>query len=203
MIASVLEEHLTHIESVFYRWGFVRAGDIADRHGALQLTFTKDAGGVARFVLLKEAVGTGEDDYRGSIDVVVQSGDRFVRRRVSGSSSREVFERDLTGDAIRVATALAESLEEKDLTESFTLGMTPRPAVQGDRHSRRTGKVKWFNDAKGFGFIETESGEDVFVHFSAIQGRGFRSLPAGTKVELEIKTGPSGLQAENVLVRGN
>lgn len=63
--------------------------------------------------------------------------------------------------------------------------------------------MKWFNDAKGFGFIETESGEDVFVHFSAIQGKGFRSLPAGTKVELEIKTGPSGLQAENVLVRGN
>jgi CspA family cold shock protein len=63
---------------------------------------------------------------------------------------------------------------------------------------RSTGKVKWFNDAKGFGFITTESGEDVFVHFSAIQSSGFRSLPEGAAVEFDMVQGPKGLQASNV-----
>lgn len=63
---------------------------------------------------------------------------------------------------------------------------------------RQTGSVKWFNDAKGFGFITTESGEDVFVHFSAIQANGFKSLPEGAAVEFEIVRGPKGLQAANV-----
>jgi cold shock protein len=63
---------------------------------------------------------------------------------------------------------------------------------------RSTGKVKWFNDAKGFGFITMESGEDVFVHFSAIQAKGFRSLPEGAQVELDVVQGPKGLQAANV-----
>jgi CspA family cold shock protein len=63
---------------------------------------------------------------------------------------------------------------------------------------RQTGTVKWFNDAKGFGFITTEGGEDVFVHFSAIQGGGFRSLQEGAQVEFEVTNGPKGLQAQNV-----
>ena len=61
-----------------------------------------------------------------------------------------------------------------------------------------TGTVKWFNDAKGFGFITQESGEDVFVHFSAIQAQGFKSLVEGDKVEFEVSKGPKGLQASNV-----
>ena len=61
-----------------------------------------------------------------------------------------------------------------------------------------TGTVKWFNDAKGFGFIPQESGEDVFVHFSAIQAQGFKSLAEGDKVEFEVTRGPKGLQAANV-----
>ncbi|HEU0265697.1 MAG TPA: cold-shock protein [Geobacterales bacterium] len=60
------------------------------------------------------------------------------------------------------------------------------------------GTVKWFNDSKGFGFIEQESGEDVFVHFSAIMGDGFKSLAEGDKVTFEITKGPKGLQAANV-----
>ncbi len=59
---------------------------------------------------------------------------------------------------------------------------------------RQSGTVKWFNDAKGFGFITTEGGEDVFVHFSAIQGNGFRSLQEGAHVEFEVTQGPKGLQ---------
>lgn len=60
------------------------------------------------------------------------------------------------------------------------------------------GTVKWFNDAKGFGFISRENGEDVFVHFSAIQANGFRSLQEGQPVTFEVKRGAKGWQAENV-----
>ena len=63
---------------------------------------------------------------------------------------------------------------------------------------RTSGNVKWFNDAKGFGFITTEGGEDVFVHFTAIQGNGFRTLAEGAAVEFEVQQGPKGLQAANV-----
>ncbi len=63
---------------------------------------------------------------------------------------------------------------------------------------RVTGKVKWFNDAKGFGFIDRPDGEDVFVHYTAIAGTGFRSLTEGQEVEFEIVDGPKGKQAANV-----
>jgi len=61
-----------------------------------------------------------------------------------------------------------------------------------------TGTVKWFSNEKGFGFIEREGGEDVFVHFSAIQSKGFRSLQEGSNVEFDLIQGPKGLQASNV-----
>ena len=64
---------------------------------------------------------------------------------------------------------------------------------------RETGTVKWFNGSKGYGFIAREGGEDVFVHFSAIQGDGFRNLEEGQSVEFTIEQGPKGLQASNVV----
>ncbi len=63
-----------------------------------------------------------------------------------------------------------------------------------------TGRVKWFNDQKGFGFIEVEGSKDVFVHHSAIQGEGFKSLKEGDQVEFEVSKGPKGLQASNVRI---
>jgi CspA family cold shock protein len=60
------------------------------------------------------------------------------------------------------------------------------------------GKVKWFNEAKGYGFIKRETGEDVFVHFKSIIGEGFRTLKEGEEVQFEVEQGPKGLQAKNV-----
>jgi cold shock protein len=72
-------------------------------------------------------------------------------------------------------------------------------ASQGRKSTMRiTGKVKWFNNAKGYGFIERDGGADVFVHFSAVQGNGFRTLEEGQAVEFEIVDGPKGQQAGNV-----
>lgn len=61
-----------------------------------------------------------------------------------------------------------------------------------------TGSVKWFNNDKGYGFIKRETGEDVFVHHTAIQANGYRTLNEGERVEFDVKQGPKGLQAENV-----
>jgi CspA family cold shock protein len=65
--------------------------------------------------------------------------------------------------------------------------------------SSTTGTVKWFNESKGFGFIEREDGPDVFVHFSAIKGDGFRTLADGQKVQFDVTDGQKGPQAENVI----
>ncbi len=66
--------------------------------------------------------------------------------------------------------------------------------------NKATGTVKWFNEAKGFGFISQESGDDLFVHFRSILGDGFKKLVEGEKVSFTIGHGPKGLQAENVTV---
>lgn len=65
--------------------------------------------------------------------------------------------------------------------------------------SKTTGTVKWFNDAKGFGFIEQESGPDVFAHFKSITGSGFKTLVEGQRVEFTVAKGQKGLQAEDIV----
>jgi CspA family cold shock protein len=83
-----------------------------------------------------------------------------------------------------------------ELTEYLIFFKLPKEAKT--MSERITGTVKWFNGDKGFGFIEREGGKDVFVHFSAIQGAGFRNLQEGQKVEFDVEQGPKGPQASNV-----
>jgi CspA family cold shock protein len=74
----------------------------------------------------------------------------------------------------------------------------PSTKQQQGENVKETGTVKWFNAGKGFGFIQRDNGEDVFVHFSAIEASGYRTLDEGARVSFIVKRGPKGLQAEQV-----
>jgi CspA family cold shock protein len=96
-----------------------------------------------------------------------------------------------------IASSGFSCLRLRQLQQSPVVPATKPEATKGGRKMAQ-GKVKWFNDAKGFGFIEQDNGEDVFVHFSAIQGDGFKSLAEGDAVTFDVVNGPKGLQAANV-----
>ena len=105
------------------------------------------------------------------------------------------------------AWAVCHSMDEKAATRriaSVRAFRTIASAPRGSRVPRKEaevvakGTVKWFNDQKGYGFISQESGPDVFVHFSAIQGQGFKTLSEGQAVEFDVTQGPKGPQASNV-----
>jgi CspA family cold shock protein len=98
---------------------------------------------------------------------------------------------------------LALEIESLIFCKSYTAPAEPRYSFLRqinikDIHTMEQGTVKWFNAAKGFGFISRQSGEDVFVHFSAIQSDGYRSLQEGQAVEFTVTKGKKGWQAENV-----
>ncbi len=82
------------------------------------------------------------------------------------------------------------------------MGNKNRQAAAATEIGAQNGTVKWFNDAKGYGFIQPETGPDVFVHFSAIQSGGFKSLAEGQRVRFDVVTGTKGPQAANVTVEG-
>lgn len=77
-------------------------------------------------------------------------------------------------------------------------GLDFEKGMEVEELARKTGRVKWFNNAKGYGFIEQDDGKDVFVHYTAIVGKGFRSLQEGDKVTFDVVIGPKGEQAANV-----
>jgi CspA family cold shock protein len=101
-----------------------------------------------------------------------------------------------------VRLTVAAPVESRPLTKRAfpPVAMTKRRDQRlGESVVREKGIVKWFNAAKGYGFIQRSNGDDVFVHFSAIQMNGYRTLEEGAEVEFEVKRGPKGLQAENVI----
>jgi cold shock protein len=101
-----------------------------------------------------------------------------------------------------VRLTIAGPKESQALTKRTVLagiGGQRRDQRLGESVVREKGIVKWFNAAKGYGFIQRSNGDDVFVHFSAIQMNGYRTLEEGSEVEFEVKRGPKGLQAENVI----
>jgi CspA family cold shock protein len=117
----------------------------------------------------------------------------------------EKYVLDLTLQAMRYSftqyqCCQIEASERKEATTIVAFSFWgPARSVRIRRASvKEKGTVKWFNAAKGYGFIQRSTGDDVFVHFSAIQSAGYRSLDEGSQVEFEVKQGPKGLQAENV-----
>lgn len=107
-------------------------------------------------------------------------------------------EREL-GDAAFALWAEAQRGTPETSVAGRTLPAHLNNEAKGVVVSREKGTVKWFNGAKGYGFIQRSTGEDVFVHFSAIQEQGYRSLNEGEMVEFDVLQGPKGLQAGNVV----
>jgi CspA family cold shock protein len=99
---------------------------------------------------------------------------------------------------VRCFEAVERSICYLHVSASPARSNVPNTARKGISITMEQGTVKWFNDAKGYGFISRQNGEDVFVHYSAIQAGGFRSLQEGQTVQFNVVKGPKGWQAENV-----
>jgi CspA family cold shock protein len=108
------------------------------------------------------------------------------------------FRRGTLTVAFEPAVASSESHSTVTSARLHRFECHPEVPIAGKRNMKETGTVKWFNAGKGYGFISRENGEDVFVHFSAIEASGYRSLEEGSKVTFVVGRGPKGLQAQEV-----
>ncbi len=109
------------------------------------------------------------------------------------------FSKPGTFESCRAFFVAGKYLGDFPVGERFQTGHCRRKYHKQEKTGKMVqGKVKWFNESKGFGFLEQENGPDVFVHFSAINGAGFKSLTEGEDVTFEVVNGPKGLQAANV-----
>lgn len=199
MNESILNGLARDAKAMLANEGYVASGGVADRHGALQVTFVSQRFGVERFIVLAEALGDDATPYSGTVEALAYCRNISKRCQTLRATSPSTFRNGLARAVSEAVTAL-DKMTGLDFEDASAAPAPASTAASGSGKAAR-GTVKWFNEAKGFGFITTEEGEDVFVHFSAIQGSGFRSLAEGAEVEFELEDGPRGIQADNVQIR--
>lgn len=182
---SVLQSAERSLASRLTTLGFIASGPVSDRHGALQLTFVAARAEVITYIIFAEALGSKEDGYRGSIDVVFEaSGEHLLKRRVYATTKRSDFERDLhvqLGHAVRATSTMTAEV----------VGIDPFVPLAGGLWNGtispewKAGRVKWIDNSRGFGFIGVNDGRDVM--FQCAPDR-VKSLGLNADVEFGIPT---------------
>jgi CspA family cold shock protein len=169
------------------------------RHGAVQYVAKRSANNICALPLRQVKLV-----QRAKVESVTVEFERNRHlRKSSGATRRLLYNGKAFDSSFPLRTDIERGLREsiRSPLSSFWGVFTDSSADlvrRKHRQMKEKGTVKWFNAAKGYGFIQRENGEDVFVHFSAIQTQGYRTLDEGSRVEFEVTKGPKGLQATNV-----